>query len=52
MGIESCKFKTVKRTLKFISISPDPEIVRAIILKAFGAVIRAFSNAAFNARQG
>ena len=52
MGKASRKFKTIKRTLKFISISPDPNIVRAIILKAPDAVIRAISNAALNARQG
>ena len=45
MGKASRKFTTVKRTLKFISIPPDPEIEREIILKAPDAVIRAISNA-------
>ena len=52
MGKASRTFKTIKRTLKFISISPDPKIVRAMILKAPDAVIRAMSNAALNAHQG
>ena len=52
MGIASRNSQITKRTLKFISIAPDPKIVRAIILKSPDSVIRAISNAALNARQG
>ena len=44
--------KVIKRTIKFISVAPDSEVVRAVILKAPDGVIRAISNAALNAREG
>ena len=44
--------KVVKRTIKFISVAPDKEVVRAVLLTAPDGVIRAISNAALNAREG
>ena len=42
----------MKQTIKFISISPDHKIVRAILKNVPDAVIRAICNAALNAREG
>ena len=42
----------VKRTIKFLSVAPDLEVVRALIKKAPNAVIGAISNGALNCRQG
>ena len=44
-------YKLVKRTIKFISISPDHKIVRAILKKLPASVIRAICNTALNARE-
>ena len=46
------KLKVLKRTIKFLSVAPDLEIVRAVIKKAPNAVIDAISNGALNCRQG
>ena len=46
------KSKVVKRTIKFLSVAPDLEVVRAVIKKAPNAVIGAISNVALNCRQG
>ena len=43
--------KVVKLTIKFISVAPDSEVVRAVLLIAPDGVIRAISNAALNARE-
>ena len=45
-------YKVVKRTIKFLSTSPDLKIVRAILRKSPDAVICAICNASVNARQG
>ena len=45
-------YKVVKRTIKFLSTSPDLKIVRAILRKSSGKVICAICNASLNARQG
>ena len=42
----------VKRTIKFRSVAPDIEVVRAVLQKAPDAVIQAISNSAVNACQG
>ena len=44
--------KVVKRTIKFLSVAPDLEVVRDVIKKAPNAVIGAISNVALNCRQG
>ena len=44
--------KLVKRTIKFLSVSPDLKIVQSILKKAPVHVICAICNAAINARQG
>ena len=44
--------KIIKRTIKFLSIAPDTEIVRKVIPRAPDGVIRAICNAALNAREG
>ena len=49
---KSNKLKVVKRTIKFLSVAPDLEVVRAVIKKALNAVIGAISNGALNSRQG
>ena len=49
---KSNKLKVVKRTIKFLSVAPDLEVVRAVIKKAPNAVIGAISNGALNCRQG
>ena len=49
---KSNKLKVVKRTIKFLSVSPDLDVVRAVIKKAPNAVIGAISNGALNCRQG
>ena len=41
----------VKRTIKFLSVEPDLEVVKAVIKKAPNAVIGAISNGALNCRQ-
>ena len=48
---KSNKLKVIKRTIKFLSVAPDSEILKAVIKIAPDAVIRAISNAALNARQ-
>ena len=59
MGNAQSKFKrksnkliVVKRYIKFLAVSPDLEVVRAVIKKAPKEVIAAISNAALNGRQG
>ena len=42
----------VKRTIKFLSVAPDLEIVRTVIKKAPNAGIGAISNGELNYRQG
>ena len=42
----------VKRIIKFLSVSPDLEVVIAVIKKATNAVIGGISNGALNCRQG
>ena len=49
---KSIKLKVVKRTIKFLSVAFDLEVVRAVIKKAPNAVIGAISNGALNCRQG
>ena len=49
---KSNKLKVVKRTIKFLSVTPDLDVVRAVIKKAAKAVIGAISNGALNCRQG
>ena len=49
---KSNKLKVVKRTIKFLSVWQDLEVVRAVIKKAPKAVICAISNGALNCRQG
>ena len=49
---KSNKLKAVKRTIKFLSVAPDLEVVRAVIMKSPNAVIGAISNGALNCRQG
>ena len=44
--------KVVKRTIKFLSTSPNLNIVGAILRKSPDAVICAICNASLNARQG
>ncbi|MCP6768579.1 hypothetical protein NL529_27430, partial [Klebsiella pneumoniae] len=46
------KTQVIKRTVKYLSVSPDQIIVRNILQKAPDGVIRAISNAALNARSG
>ena len=48
----SNKLKVVKLTIKFLSIAPDSDVVRAVIKKAPKAVLGAISNGALNFRQG
>ena len=47
----SNKLKVVKRTIKFLSVAPDLEVVRTVIKKPPNAVIGAISNRALNCRQ-
>ena len=49
---KSNKLKVVKRTIKFVSVAPDLEVVRAVIKKLPNAVIGAISYEALNCRQG
>ena len=49
---KSNKLKVVKRTIKFLFVAPDLEVVRAVINKAPNTVIGAISNGALNCRQG
>lgn len=44
--------KVIKRTIKFLSVAPDSEVVRSVLLHAPDGVVRAISNAALNAREG
>ena len=44
--------KVVKRTIQFLSVATDLEVVRAVIKKSPIAVIGAISNGALNCRQG
>ena len=59
MGNSQCKLKrtfnklkVVKRTIKFISVAPDLEVVRTVIKKPPNAVIGAISTWALNCHQG
>ena len=45
-------YTVVKRTIKFLSTSPDLKIVQAILRKSSDKVICAICNASLNARQG
>ena len=47
----SNKLKVVKRTIQFLSVEPDLEVVRTVINKAPNAAIGAISNGALNCRQ-
>ena len=42
----------VKRTIKFLSVAPDLEVVRTVIKNAPNAVIGSISNGALNCREG
>ena len=44
--------KVVKRTIKFLSVAPDLEVIRTVIKKAPNAVIGAIFNGALNCGQG
>ena len=46
------KLKVVKRTIKFLSVAIESEVLKAVIKQAPDAVIRAISTAAVNACQG
>ena len=46
------KLKLVKRTIKFLSVAPDLEVVGNVIKKAPNAVKGAISNGALNFCQG
>ena len=48
---KSNELNVVKRTIKFLSIAPDLEVVRAVIKKEPNTVIGAISNGALNCRQ-
>ena len=52
MGRPKTKASVAKRTIKYLAVAPDSDIVRAVIKKAPVGVIRAISNAALNAREG
>jgi hypothetical protein len=52
MGKRKNKTQVIKRTVKYLSVSPDQIIVRNILQKAPDGVIRAICNAALNARSG
>jgi len=43
--------KVIKRTVKYLSVAPDSEAIRAVLQRAPDGVIRAVSNAALNARE-
>ena len=49
---KSNKLKVVKRTIKFLTVAPELEVIRAVIKKAPNEVIGAISNGALNCRQG
>ena len=49
---KSNKLKVVKHTIKFLSVAPHLEVVRAVIKKALNTVIGVISNGAINCRQG
>jgi hypothetical protein len=49
---KNSKTKIIKRTVKYLSIAPNTNIVRAILQQAPDGVIRAISKAALNARSG
>ena len=49
---KSNKLKVINRLIKFLSVTPDLHIVRAVIKKAPNTVIGAISNGALNCRQG
>ena len=49
---KSNKLKVIKRTIKFLSIAPDFNVVRVVIKIAPNAVIGAIFNGALNCRQG
>lgn len=52
MGKRKNKVQVIKRTVKYLSVSPDQSIVRNILQKAPDGVIHAICNAALNARSG
>ena len=49
---KSNKLKVLKRTIKFLSVALDLNVVRAVIKKAPNAVIGAIFNGALTCRQG
>ena len=49
---KSNKLKVVKRTIKYLFVAPDLEVIRAVIEKVPNAFIGAISNGALNCRQG
>ena len=49
---KSFKLKVLKRYIKFLAISPDLDVVRAVIKKAPIKVIAAICTGALNGRQG
>jgi len=44
--------KAISRTVKYLHVAPNSDIVQAVLKKAPKGVIRAISNAALNAREG
>ena len=46
------KLKVVKRTMKFLFVAPDLEVVKTVLKTAPNAVNGAISNGALNCRQG
>ena len=45
------KLKVIKRTIQFLSVAPDLEVVKTVIKEAPNAVIGAIFNGALNCRQ-
>ena len=52
LKLKSNKLNVVKRTIKFLSVAPDLEVVSAVIKKEPNTVIGAISNGALNCHQG
>lgn len=52
MGKRKDKSKIIRRTIKYLSVAPGTNVVRAVLKQAPDGVIRAISNAALNAREG
>ena len=48
---EQNQTKLVRRTIKFLALGPDQEVIRAALEKAPDAVIRGICNATVNGRQ-